>query len=337
MIKACIQQTKGGHEMQQSISNLKIQKKQLRLNMNNNLIRDIRKNKFSYLIAIPAILYTLIFSYCSYPYMLIAFQKYSYRTGIFNSEWVGFKNFEFFFKSNKAFTVTWNTLYLNILFIVSGTLVSIILAIMLNELRSKWFIKSTQSIMLFPNYISWVVVSYILYSFFSTEYGLINNILKMFNIDRVNWYINADIWPGILVLMRIWKGAGISAVIFLAAIAGIDESLYEAASIDGAGRWQQVKTVTIPLIMPTVLIMTLLSIGRIMYGDFGMIYALVGDNGVLYPTTDIIDTYVFRALRQIGDPSESMAIGLFQSAVGFIMVYGSNLITKKFFAEGALY
>lgn len=303
----------------------------------DNFIHDIIKNKFSYLIALPALLYVFIFGYCSYPYMLIAFQQYNYRTGIFNSKWVGLKNFEFFFKSNYAFTITWNTIYLNILFIVSGTLVSLFLALMLNEIKCRWYIKTTQSIMLFPNYISWVVVSYILVSFFSTEYGLLNSILNALGLESVNWYIKPEIWPGILVFVRIWKGAGINAVIFLAAIAGIDESQYEAASIDGADRWQQTKAITIPLIMPTVLILTLLSVGKIMFGDFGMIYAMIGDNGVLYPTTDIIDTYVFRALRQIGDPSEAMAIGLFQSAVGLLMVYGSNKLTKKFFPEGALY
>lgn len=322
-----------------STSNIELQKSLLtpKPRRKDNMIHDIAKNKFSYLIAFPAILYVFIFSYCSYPYMLIAFQQYDYRTGIFNSKWVGLKNFEFFFKSNYAFTVTWNTIYLNLLFIITGTIVSVLLALLLNELRSKWFIKTAQSSMLFPNYISWVVVSYILYSFFSTEYGLINSILNTFGIDSVNWYIKPEVWPGILVLVKIWKGSGINAVIFLAAIAGIDEAQYEAAAIDGAGRWQQTKAITIPLIMPTILIMTLLSVGRVMYGDFGMIYAMVGDNGVLYPTTDIIDTYVFRALRQIGDPSEAMAIGLFQSVVGFIMVFGSNKLTKKFFPEGALY
>ena len=325
--------------MNRTASNIPLQNSNLihKIKRKDNLIHDVVKNKFSYLIALPAIIYVFIFSYCSYPYMIIAFEQYNYRTGIFSSKWVGFKNFEFFFKSNYALTVTWNTIYLNILFIISGTLASVILALLLNEIKSKWFIKTAQSTMLFPNYISWVVVSYILYSFFSTEYGLLNNILNVVGLDSVNWYLKPDMWPGILVIVRIWKGAGINAVIFLAAIAGIDDSQYEAAAIDGAGRWQQTKAITIPLIMPTVLIMTLLSVGKVMYGDFGMIYALIGDNGVLYPTTDIIDTYVFRALRQIGDPSEAMAIGLFQSVVGFIMVFGSNKLTKKFFPEGALY
>ncbi|MEN6313633.1 MAG: ABC transporter permease subunit [Clostridiaceae bacterium] len=325
--------------MNRSTSNIQLQNSNLILQVKkkDNLIRDIIRNKFSYLIALPAILYVFIYSYCSYPYMLIAFQQYNYRTGIFNSKWIGFKNFEFFFKSNYAFTVTWNTFYLNILFIITGTITSVILALLLNELRCRWFIKTAQSTMLFPNYISWVVVSYILYSFFSTEYGLLNSILKAFGFEAVNWYLKPGLWPFILVSVRIWKSAGINAVIFLAAITGIDETQYEAAAIDGAGRWQQTKAITIPLIMPTVFIMTLLSVGKIMFGDFGMIYAMIGDNGVLYPTTDIIDTYVFRALRLIGNPSEAMAVGLFQSVVGFIMVFGSNKMTKKFFPEGALF
>ncbi|MDD4297246.1 MAG: ABC transporter permease subunit [Ruminiclostridium sp.] len=303
----------------------------------DSFFRDVAKNKFSYLIALPALIYVFVFSYCSYPYMVIAFQEYNFRTNIFNSKWVGLKNFEFFFKSNYAFTVTWNTIYLNLLFIITGTFVSVLLALMLNELKSKWFIKFAQSSMLFPNYISWVVVSYILFSFLSTEYGFLNRILTTFGAERVNWYLRPELWRGILVFTRIWKSSGINAVIFLAAIAGIDESQYEAAAIDGATRLQQTKSITIPLIMPTILIMTLLSVGKVMYGDFGMIYAMIGDNGVLYPTTDIIDTYVFRALRQIGDPSQAMAIGLFQSVVGFIMVFGSNKLTKKVFPEGALF
>lgn len=156
-------------------------------------------------------------------------------------------------------------------------------------------------------------------------------------MKAVNWYTDPNVWPGILVVMKIWKGAGMSAIIFLASITGIDSSLYEAAAIDGAGRFQMMKRITLPLIMPTIVIMTLLSLGKIMYGDFGMIYALVGDNGTLYKTTDIIDTYIFRSMRQIGDMSQSTAIGLFQSGIGFIMVYGSNWLARKFYPDGALY
>lgn len=308
----------------------------------DSFFRDVVKNKFSYLIALPAIIYVFLFNYMAYPYMLIAFQRYDYRNNsildiILKGKWVGIKNFKFFFSSQNAFLVTWNTMYLNILFIVTGTIMAVLLAILLNELRCKWFIKLTQSVMLFPSYISWIMVSYILISLFSTQYGIVNTLLREAGLPVVNWYTDAKIWPAILVVMKIWKGAGMSAIIFLASITGIDSSLYEAAAIDGAGRFQMIRRITLPLVMPTVVIMTLLSLGKIMYGDFGMIYALVGDNGTLYKTTDIIDTYIFRSMRQIGDMSQSTAIGLFQSGIGFVMVYGSNWLARKFYPDGALY
>lgn len=307
-----------------------------------SFLSDIKRNRFSYLIALPAIIYMFVFSYMAYPYLLLAFQRYDYRNNtiwdiIFQGKWVGLDNFKFFFSSQNAFRVTYNTLFLNILFILSGTVISVLLALLLNELRCKWFVKSTQSIMLFPNYISWIMVSYILLSLFSTQYGIVNQVLTALGKDPVNWYAESKVWPAILVIMRIWKGAGMNAIIYLAAITGIDSSLNEAAAIDGANRFQIMTKVTLPLITPTIVIMTLLSLGKIMYGDFGMIYALVGDNGLLYSTTDIIDTYVFRALRQVGDVSQSTAIGLFQSVIGFIMVYGSNWFARKFYPDGALY
>ncbi|MEK4476316.1 ABC transporter permease subunit [Paenibacillus sp. FSL R7-0048] len=301
------------------------------------VLSDIRANSTSYLLVLPAMIYTFIFGYMTYPYMLIAFQRFNYTEGIFHSKWVGFQNFEFFFRSNKAFTVTFNTIFLNILFIFFGTLTALAISLLLNELRKKLFVKISQSVMLFPNFISWIVISYVIYAFFSMDMGIVNQLLNKLGIASINWYTKPGVWPVILTLMHVWKGAGMSAVIYLATITGIDDTLYEAAEIDGANRWQMCRRITIPLMMPTVVILTLLSIGKIMYGDFGMIYALVGDNGTLYQTTDIIDTYVFRSLRQIGDPSEAMAVGLFQSVVGFILVFGTNTITRKFFKDGALY
>ncbi|WP_068787038.1 ABC transporter permease [Paenibacillus phocaensis] len=301
------------------------------------ILSDIRRNGTSYLLVLPAMAYVFIFGYLTYPYMLIAFQRFNYTKGIFRSEWVGLENFEFFFRSNKAFTVTFNTIFLNLLFIVFGTLTALAISLILNELRKKLFVKISQSMMLFPNFISWIVISYVLYAFFSMDMGIVNQMLNQFGVASVNWYTEPQTWPAILTVMHVWKGAGMSAVIYLATITGIDETLYEAAGIDGANRWQMCMRITIPLMMPTVVILTLLSVGKIMYGDFGMIYALIGDNGTLYSTTDIIDTYVFRSLRQIGNPSEAMAVGLFQSIVGFILVFGTNTITRKFFKDGALY
>ena len=301
------------------------------------LLTDMARNPASYLLAFPAILYTFLFSYMTYPYLIIAFQKFNYKKGIFNSDFVGFENFKLFVGSNDVYRVIFNTVWLNLLFIVFGTAVSIAIAVLLNEISSKWFVKISQSVMLLPNYLSWVIVSYILYSLFSTDYGLIDKALRGAGIAPVNWYSSASYWPSIITVTRILKGSGMNAVIFLAAITGIDATFYEAASLDGASRWQQCRYITLPLMMPTVVILTLLSIGRIMFGDFGMIYALIGDNGVLYPTTDIIDTYIFRALRLTGNPSQATAIGLFQSVIGFVMVFGTNWITRRYYSEGAIF
>lgn len=318
------------------------QKKQKQLKNRGGLIADIRRNAFSYLIALPAIIYVFLFSYLGYPYMVIAFQRYSYQNNtlfrIFTQgQWVGLNNFRFFFESQLASRVIFNTLFLNILFIATGTAFSVTLAILVSEMRQRRLAKVSQAVMLFPDYLSWVVISYILMSFLSTEHGLANKFLRAIDQQPVNWYTEASMWRPILVILRIWKGGGMSAIIYLAAIAGIDNTLYEVAEIDGAKRRQTIRFVTLPMIKPTIIILTLMSVGRIMYGDFGMIYALVGDNGMLYETTDIIDTYIFRALRQVGDPSQSMAIGMFQSVIGFVMVFGSNAIVRRIYPDGALY
>lgn len=305
--------------------------------MKSGVIQELFKNRFSYLLIVPALLYVFIFSYATYPYLMIAFQKFNYTKGIFESDWVGFKNFEFFFKTNDAIVITLNTIKLNVLFLVFGTIFSVALAVLFNEVRSRLFQKLAQTTMIFPHFLSWIIVSYIMYGLFSTDFGIINKVIAFFGGETVNWYTKPDAWPSILVGMRIWKEAGMGSIIYLAAITGIDQSLYESADIDGATRWQKISRITLPLLAPTIAILTLLNLGKIFYGDFGMIYAIIGDNGVLYPTTDVIDTYVFRALRQIGDPSNAAAVGLFQSVVGLVFVFIANGFTRKYFKEGALY
>ena len=300
-------------------------------------IRDIRHNPVSYAMLLPAGLYILIFGYLTLPYIIMAFESYNFQKGIWRSPFVGFKNFLFFFRSNSAWTVTFNTIYLNILFITTGTVAAVGLALMLNELRNKIYLKTSQSILIFPNFISWIIVQYIVYAFLGTSYGWLNQILENFGMKRINMYANGDPWPFILVLIRLWKGTGMSSVIYSAAITGMDEGLFEAARIDGANKAQQIFHITIPLLMPTIIILTLMSIGKIFYGDFGMTYALVGDNGILLQRTDVIDTYVYRALRNTGDPSAAMAVGLYQAVVGFVMVFGSNMLTRRYFPDGALF
>lgn len=301
------------------------------------LPRDVRRNPFSYLLMLPAVAYAFLFGYMTYPYMIIAFKDFNYAQGVWGSAYVGLKNFTFFLKSVNAARVTYNTLFLNLMFILTGTAMALLLALVLNELRGARFKKISQSIMLFPDYLSWVVISYMLVAIFSNKNGLANNLLASLGNKPISWYTRPEYWPAILIIMRLWKGSGMKSVIYLAAITGIDESIYESAMIDGATRIQRIRYITLPLIMPTVCILTLISIGKIMYGDFNMIYALVGDNGTLYPTTDIIDTYVYRVLRQTGNPSQAMAIGMFQSVLGFILVYGSNRLVKRLFPDGALF
>jgi putative aldouronate transport system permease protein len=301
------------------------------------MLQELFKNRFSYLLIIPAMLYVFVFSYATYPYLIIAFQKFNYTKGILHSEWVGLKNFEFFFKSSDAVLITLNTIKLNVLFLVFGTFFAVMLAVLFNEVRNRLFQKISQTAMIFPNFLSWIIISYMMYGLFSTDFGVINQIIHFFGGEGVNWYTKVDAWPWILVGMKIWKEAGMTSIIYLAAITGIDQSLYESADIDGATRWQKIRSITLPMLAPTMAILTLLNLGKIFYGDFGMIYAIIGDNGVLYPSTDVIDTYVFRALRQIGDPSNAAAIGLFQSSVGLILVFVANWFTRRLFKEGALY
>jgi putative aldouronate transport system permease protein len=191
--------------------------------------------------------------------------------------------------------------------------------------------------MLLPHFLSWMVVSYILYALLATDLGLINRFLSFFGLPRVYWYNEAAYWPFILSLMRVWKSTGMNSVVYLAAITGIDNEMYEAAMIDGAGRLQMMFKITLPLLLPMVCIMTIMALGGIFRGDFGMIYAIIRDNGLLYATTDVIDTYVYRALRQTADPTMTMAIGLYQAFFGFLFVFGANWVVKKFFSEGALF
>lgn len=301
------------------------------------IFTDIRRNKAAYAMLIPAALYTFIFGYCTIPYMVIAFQKFSYRKGIFGSDWVGVDNFRFFFGSQDAWRIIGNTLKLNLLFIFFTILAAVALAIMINEIRCRYFKKVAQSTYLLPYFLSWVIVNYILYGIIGSKYGLLNRVIEFFGGTVINFYNAPGYWTAILVVAKVWKDLGMNMVIYLATLVGFDDELYDAAAVSGATRWQMCWKITLPMLMPTVIMLGILSIGKVFYGDFGMIYALVGDNGVLYNATDVIDTYVFRLLRSTGNPSQAMAIGLFQAIMGFLCVWGTNYIAKKKFEEGALF
>nr|WP_114298069.1 ABC transporter permease subunit [Anaerobacterium chartisolvens] len=287
---------------------------------------------------IPGLLYLLINNYLPMAGLIIAFKDVNFSKGLFNSDWAGFKNFQFLFGTSDALIITRNTILYNASFIVINTVVAVGVAILLNEITKKFLSRFYQSAILLPYLISMVIVSYLVFSVLSVEAGFINNsILPLFGKDTVMWYSEASYWPYILVLVNSWKGYGFFCIIYLASIIGIDKEYYEAAIIDGAGKWKQIWTITIPLIQPTIVMMVLLAIGRIFYSDFGLFYQVPMNSGALYDTTSVIDTYVYRGLLQLGDIGMSSAAGLYQSVVGFILVLAANLVVRKINRDNALF
>lgn len=303
----------------------------------HSFLNEIISNKYLYILILPGLMYFVLFNYLPMVGLYIAFTDFSPLKGILGSDFVGLQNFNFFFTSSDWITVTFNTIYLNFLFITTGLLVQILMAIGLNELGSSIFKKTAQSFMFLPNFLSWTVVSVFAAAIFSTDEGLLNNIVSTFGFERINYYQEPGVWPVLLVILRLWKGVGFGTVIYLSTISGIDQEMYEAARIDGVSRLQSIFYITLPMLKTTTVMLFIMSVGGIFYGDFGMIYALIGDNPMVRSTTDVIDTFVYRALRLNNDIGMSSAIGLFQSVVGFVMVIGANGLTKKIDKESALF
>jgi putative aldouronate transport system permease protein len=256
---------------------------------------------------------------------------------LLNSPWVGLKNFEFFINSQYASRITFNTIYLNFIFIIVGTVVALVLAIILVDLKSKRLAKFSQAVMFFPYFISWVIVGYFSYAILNMDYGLLNSVLKFLGMRPVQWYVEPAYWPFILTVASTWKVMGYTAVIFLAGISGINKEYYEAAHVDGAGKIRQIISITLPSLSPLIIILTLLSVGRIMYADFGMFYNMVKDSGPLYSTVDVFDTFIYRSLRVTGDIGMAAAANFFQAVVGFVLVMGSNLMVRRIDPEKALF
>lgn len=281
------------------------------------------------LMLLPSVLLIFIFSYLPMGGLIMAFERFNYADGIFKSPWVGLENFKFFFESGKAWSVTRNTALYNLAFIVINTTLEILFAIILSEMAGKWLKKLTQSIIFLPYFISWVVVGSIAYSLFSYETGTLNSILTELGMNPVNFYGESGWWPFIIVAFSAWKGVGYGVVVYLASILGIDHSLYEAAAMDGANIFQRIRYITLPSITPTVITLTLLALGKIFRGNLDLFYQLVGQNGLLFDKTDVIDTYVFRMTIAATDVGQTVAIGLFQSVLCFITIIIANWIVKK--------
>jgi putative aldouronate transport system permease protein len=291
-----------------------------------------------YLMAIPGLAYLLINNYLPMLGLSIAFKDMNYALGIWGSDWIGFRNFEYLFRTSDAYVITRNTLLYNAVFIALGLSVAMAIAILLNEIRNKFAHRFYQSVIILPHMISIILVSYLVYALLSPETGFLNKtVLPMLGIEPISWYLEPAYWPYILTIVHIWKGAGYSCIIFLAAIVGIDREYYEAAKIDGASKWLQIRSITLPMIMPITIMLTLLAIGRIFYSDFGLFYQVPMNSGPLYETTNVIDTYVFRGLMQIGDIGMSAAAGFYQSLVGFALVVASNAVVRKIDKDSALY
>lgn len=296
------------------------------------------KNSALYIMMLPGLIYLFVNNYIPMFGLIIAFKNVNFAKGIFKSDWVGFKNFEFLFKSADAFIITRNTILYNVSFIIIQTIVAVLIAILLNEIKNRIVLSLYQSLILLPYLISMIVVSYLVYAMLSMDTGFMNKtILPALGLKEIMWYGEAKYWPVILTLVHTWKGFGFLCVIYFASIVGISDEYYEAAELDGATRWQQVKLITVPLIKPTIIIMTMLAVGRIFYSDFGLFYQVPMNSGALYSTTDVIDTYVFRGLLQVGNIGMSSAAGMYQSIVGFIFVLLANYAVKKLSAEDAMF
>ncbi|MCM1234241.1 MAG: ABC transporter permease subunit [Ruminococcus flavefaciens] len=286
-----------------------------------------------YLMMLPGLIYLLINNYLPIGGLSLAFKKYNYKLGVAGSPWNGFDNFKFLFATRDAGMIIKNTLLYNAVFIILGTIFAIVVAIILNEIRAELPKKIYQIFILIPYLISMIIVSYIVFAFLSTDNGYINNVLGL----NINWYMTEKYWPFILVIVQLWKSFGYNSIIYYATVIGIDSSLYEAAVVDGASRWQRIWHITLPSLRPTIITMTLLSIGRVFYSDFGLFYQVPQNSGLLYDVTTTIDVYVYKGLIELNDVGRSAAAGFFQSICGFIMVLVANLIVSKIDKDSALF
>lgn len=304
--------------------------------------KKVVRNRALLLFVLPGTLWFLIFAYLPMFGTILAFKDFrisrdGFFASVFNSKWVGFKNFEYLFTTNDAFIITRNTILYNLALIFLGLVISVGFAVMLSELVNKRMAKVYQTGMFLPHFLSWVIISYFAFTFLSMDKGTLNQIIAFFGGERINWYSEPKYWPFIIVFVGIWKSVGYNSVIYLAAITGIDKSYYEAAVIDGATKWKQIRYITIPLLKPLMIILTILAIGGIFRSDFGLFYQLPKDSGALYPVTNVIDTFVYRGLINMGDIGMSTAAGLYQSLVGLVLILAANAIVRKIEKDHAIF
>ena len=298
---------------------------------------NLKKHWLLFIMLIPAIAYVLVFSYAPMTGLVLAFKRYQFRGGIYFSPWNGLQNFEALLIAGKLGMATRNTLLYNIAFIALGVVFEMGSAILLNEIVFKRFKKLSQTLMFLPYFISWVVVSAIVYNVFNYERGVVNHVLTALGGDAFDLYNTPGAWPILLVLLKLWKQTGYGSVVYLAAITGLDQEMFEAATIDGANAWQKVRHITIPMLIPTMMILVLLGVGNIVRGDFGLFYQTVKSSAILQPVTEVIDTYVFKLLITDGNIGVSAAAGLNQRVLCFITINVCNYLVKRVQPDYALY
>lgn len=303
----------------------------------DGFLYEMKKNKVLYIMLIPAILFFFLNCYMPMFGIYLAFTKFDFNGGIFGSPFVGMENFKYLFKSGSLLTITRNTILYNIVFIALGNFLQILVAIILAEIPGKVFKKTTQSLMFLPYFVSYVILGAFVYNILNYEKGFMNVTLQSLGMNPIDAFNMPGFWPYAMILFYIWKWLGYGTVIYLAAIMGISDDYYEASTIDGASILQQIWNITLPLLKPTFIILLLLSLGNILRGQFDMFYNIVGSNGVLYPTTDIIDTFVYRAIKINFDPGLGAAAGLYQSVFGFVLIIVVNKIVKRVDSDYALF
>lgn len=302
-----------------------------------SLLQEIKRNWFFYLLPIPALIYLIIFNYIPMAGIYVTFCDYSFEGGLFGSKFIGLDNFKFFFaNAGLALRSARNTVVINIGSIAIGTVVNVAVAIILNEIRSERYRKLTQTMILFPYFLSWIVVGMIAQGILGTQ-GPFNNIIRLFGGEGVDWYSTPWAWWPLIILFSIWKGFGYNSIVYYSTLMGFDPGMYEAAEMDGASRWQKIWHITLPLLKPTVLIMTLLAVGGILQGSLDQIVGLTNLSPLLMKTTDTIPTFIYRTAMSEGKFEMASAVGLFQSLIGFALVLGANLLAKKADPDYALF
>lgn len=302
-----------------------------------NIGHELRRNKVLFLMLAPTIIFFVIFAYLPMPGAYVAFVDYNINKGIFGSSFIGLKNFEFLIQNGELWNITRNTLLYNLVFLGLGNILQIVFAIMISEIGSRWFRKFSQSVILLPNFISFVIVGFFAFNLFNYDYGFFNSMLSGLGLERHAFYSDPGVWKYIIVAFNLWKGTGYGMIVYLATITGIGTEIYEAAYIDGCSKWARIRYITIPMLKPTFVLLFLFGLGGILRGAFDLFYNLIGTNSVLYPQTDIIDTYVFRSLVGQFNFSMGAAVGLYQSLFGLILVLVVNAVVKRMEPDYALF